>query len=706
MPRQYPLEKVRNIGIIAHIDAGKTTVTERVLFYTGKKHKIGETHEGEADMDWMEQEKERGITITSAATTCFWTPKGGDDEKEKCQINIIDTPGHVDFTAEVERSLRVLDGAIIVLDGAAGVEPQSETVWHQAEKYKVPRLCFVNKMDKMGGDFFMSLESIHERLSPKAVPVQLPIGAESSLSGVIDLIEKKAYEFKGKNGEEVNEIPIPEEMKSDVLKYRSEMVEKIVENDEKAMEKYLDGKEVSVEDLKRALRKAVISTEIFPVFAGAALKNIGVQPVLDAVCEYLPTPVDVPAVCGFNPKNPDEKMTREASDDEPFAALAFKVASDPYVGTLTFFRIYSGTLSAGSYVLNTSTGDKERIGRIVRLHANSREDVDEMYAGEIAGAVGLKNTSTGQTLCDPEHPIVLESIEFPEPVISIAIEPKTKPDQEKMGIALQKLAEEDPTFQIKTDEETMQTIISGMGELHLEVLVERMKREFKVEANVGKPQVAYKETITKEAEVEGKYIHQSGGRGQYGHCYLRLEPKERGEEFEFVDEIKGGSIPKEYIPAIQKGVKEAMDNGVLANYPMVDMKVTVYDGSYHEVDSSEAAFKIAGARAIRSGAEKAGVVLLEPIMKVDVVTPENFMGDVIGNLNSRRAQIDEMTDRGNAKLISAHVPLAEMFGYATDLRSMTQGRASYSMEFGHYAVVPKNVAGKIVEERTGDGEKK
>ncbi|NQU77508.1 elongation factor G, partial [Candidatus Falkowbacteria bacterium] len=663
--------------------------------YTWKKHKIGETHKGEADMDWMEQEKERGITITSAATTCFW---------QDCQVNIIDTPGHVDFTAEVERSLRVLDGAVIVLDGEAGVEPQSETVWHQAEKYKVPRMCFINKMDKLGADFFASLESIRDRLSPKAVAVGLPIGAENELSGVIDLIEQKAHEFKGANGEEINEIPIPDDMKETVEKYRAEMIEKIVENDEVAMEKYLNGEEVSPDELKRALRKAVITTEIFPVFAGSALKNIGVQPVLDAVCEYLPTPVDVPAVEGFNPKNPDEKMQRKASDSEPFSALAFKVAADPFVGTLTFFRIYSGTLKAGSYVLNTSSGEKERIGRILRLHANSREDVEEMFAGEIAGAVGLKNTSTGHTLCDPGNPIVLESIEFPDPVISIAIEPKTKADQEKMGTALQKLAEEDPTFQIRTDEETMQTIISGMGELHLEVLVERMKREFSVEANVGKPQVAYKETITAQAEVEGKYIHQSGGRGQYGHCLLRLEPVERGEGFEFVDEVKGGSIPKEYIPAIKKGVKEAMDNGVLAGYPLVDIKVTVFDGSYHDVDSSEAAFKIAGSRAIRSGAERAGMVLLEPVMKVDVVMPEDYMGDVIGNLNSKRAQIDEMNDRGNVKVVSAHVPLAEMFGYATDLRSMTQGRASYSMEFGNYAEVPKNVAAGIIEERTG-GEK-
>jgi len=552
----------------------------------------------------------------------------------------------------------------------------------------------------------MSLDSIRERLSKKAVPVQLPIGAENEFSGIVDLIEQKAHEFKGPLGEEIKEIPIPDNMKETVEKYRAEMIEKIVENDETAMEKYLNGEEVSMDELKRALRKGVITTEIFPVFAGSALKNIGVQTVLDAVCDYLPTPTDVPAVEGFNPKNPEEKIERKASDSEPFAALAFKVAADPFVGTLTFFRIYSGTLAAGSYVLNTSSGEKERIGRILRLHANSREDVEEMFAGEIAGAVGLKNTSTGHTLCDPANPIVLESIEFPEPVISIAIEPKTKADQEKMGIALQKLAEEDPTFQIRTDEETMQTIISGMGELHLEVLVERMKREFNVEANVGKPQVAYKETITKQAEIEGKYIHLSGGRGQYGHCLLRLEPAERGEGFEFADEVKGGSIPKEYIPAIQKGVREAMDNGVLAGYPLVDMKVTVFDGSYHDVDSSEAAFKIAGSRAIRSGAEKAGMVLLEPIMKVDVVTPESFMGDVIGNLNSKRAQIDEMNDRANIKVISAHVPLAEMFGYATDLRSMTQGRASYSMEFGNYAEVPKNVAAKIIEERTGDADKK
>ncbi|MBU4332679.1 elongation factor G [Patescibacteria group bacterium] len=706
MPRAYPLQRVRNIGIIAHIDAGKTTVTERILFYTGKKHKIGEVHEGEAEMDWMDQEKERGITITSAATTCFWTPKGKDKKEDECRINIIDTPGHVDFTAEVERSLRVLDGGVTVFDGVAGVEPQSETVWHQADKYEVPRICFINKLDRMGADFYKDLESIHERLTKKARPLQLPIGTEANFVGIIDLLEQKARIYKDDLGQEIVDEEIPADMKDQVEKYRSELLEAIAENDEHLMERFLNGEEVSIEDWKQVLRKAVIANEIVPVLCGSALKNKGVQFLLDAVCEYLPSPLDVPAVEGFDPKNKETKITIKADDKEPFAALAFKVATDPFVGTLTFFRVYSGVLEGGSYAQNTTSGERERIGRILRMHANHREDVKEVYAGEIAAAVGLKNTSTGHTLCAPEHPIVLESITFPEPVISIAIEPKTKVDQEKMGLALQKLAQEDPTFKIKTDEETMQTIISGMGELHLDILVERMKREFKVEANVGQPQVAYKETITKLAEVEGKYIHQSGGRGQYGHCYLRLEPKERGEGFEFSDEIKGGSIPKEYIPAIQKGVKEAMDNGALAGYPIVDMKVTVYDGSFHEVDSSEAAFKIAGARAIRSGAKKAGIVLLEPIMKVDAVTPEQFMGDVIGDLNSKRAQIDEMNDRGNVKVISAHVPLASMFGYATQLRSMTQGRASYSMEFSNYQEVPKNVTEEIVAGRMeGEGKR-
>jgi elongation factor G len=693
MPRSYPLEKIRNIGIIAHIDAGKTTVTERILFYTGKKHKIGEVHEGEAEMDWMAQEKERGITITSAATTCFWPL----EPKEKtCQINIIDTPGHIDFTAEVQRSLRVLDGGVVVFDGVAGVEPQSETVWHQAEKFKVPLIAFVNKMDRMGADFYADLKSIHERLTKNAHPIQLPIGAEENFKGVIDLLEMKARIYKDDLGKVWQDTEIPDDLKAKAQEYRHQLVEAVVENDENLMHKYLEGKEISIEELKPVLRQATIDSKIVPVMCGSALKNKGVQFLLDAIVDYLPSPLDVPPVKGINPKD-DSEIERKADDSEPFAALAFKIATDPYVGKLCFFRVYSGTLKAGSYVLNSVTGDKERIGRIVRMHANHREEVAEIYAGEIAAAVGLKNTTTGNTLCDENHPIVLESITFPEPVISVAIEPKTKADQEKLGLALQKLAEEDPTFKIRTDEETMQTLISGMGELHLEIIVDRLKREFKVDAGVGKPQVAYKETIKTEAVGEGKYIRQSGGRGQYGHCWLRIEPKERGEGFEFVDEIKGGIIPKEYIPAIEKGVKEAMDKGIVAGYPMVDLKCTVYDGSYHEVDSSEAAFKIAGSAGFQAAAKKANPVLLEPIMKIEVVTPEQFMGEVIGNLNSKRAKIQEMRDRGNIKVIDGLVPLAEMFGYATELRSMTQGRASYTMEFDHYAEVPKNVAEEIVE---------
>lgn len=690
MPREYSLEKTRNIGIIAHIDAGKTTVSERILYYTGKKHKIGEVHDGEAEMDWMEQERERGITITAAATTCFW--KGH-------RINLIDTPGHIDFTVEVKRSLRVLDGAVVIFDGVAGVEPQSETNWHYADGYKVPRMCFINKLDRTGADFYADVQSIHERLTKNAYPLQLPIGAEANFRGIIDLLTRKAYIYKDEMGKEIVEEEVPADMKTKVEEYRGKLVEAIVENDETLMDKYLSGEEILVDDLKKILRKAVIANTIVPILCGSALKNKGVQFMLDAVNDYLPSPLDIPPVEGFDPREKEKKMSRLASDTEPFTALAFKVASDPYVGKLCFFRVYSGTLKAGSYVLNTTTGEKERIGRIVRLHANHREEVEEVYAGEIAAAVGLKNTFTGHTLCDPEKPIVLESIEFPEPVISIAIEPKTKADQEKMGIALQKLAEEDPTFRVKTDEETLQTLISGMGELHLEIIVDRMKREFKVEANVGKPQVAYKETIKKTAEAEGKYIRQSGGRGQYGHCWLRVEPMERGKGFEFVDEIKGGIIPKEYIPAIQKGVKEAMEKGVLAGYPLIDMKVTVYDGSYHEVDSSEAAFKIAGSMAVQAAAKKADLVLLEPIMKVEVLTPEQFMGEVIGDLNSKRGQIREMRERAGVKVIDALVPLAEMFGYATSLRSMTQGRASYNMEFSHYAEVPKNVAEAIIGEK-------
>jgi len=690
MPREYSLEDTRNIGIIAHIDAGKTTVTERVLFYTGRKHKIGEVHEGEAEMDWMEQERERGITITSAATTCFWQDK---------RINIIDTPGHVDFTAEVERSLRVLDGGIVVFDGVAGVEPQSETVWHQADKYKVPRLAFINKMDRTGADFNADIESIHDRLTEKAYPIQLPIGSAETFKGVVDLLAQKAYIYNDDMGVDIEETDIPDEMKDEAEKARSALIEAIVENDEELMEKYLSGEEIDIESLKNVLRKATINNDIIPVLVGSALKNKGVQLLLNAVIDYLPNPLQVPPIKGVDANDPEKEVEIKADDQAPFAALAFKVASDPYVGKLCFFRVYSGTLKSGSYVLNTSTGEKERIGRIVRLHANHREEVDEVYSGDIAAAIGLKNTFTGHTLCDETRPVILETITFPEPVISVAIEPKTKADQEKMGIALQKLAEEDPTFKVKTDEETMQTIISGMGELHLEILVDRMKREFKVEANIGKPQVSYKETIKNTAEAEGKYIRQSGGRGQYGHCWLRVEPLDRGTGFEFKDEIKGGVIPKDFLPAIEKGVKEATDKGVLAGYPLIDLRVVCYDGSYHEVDSSEAAFKIAGSMALQEATKRADLILLEPIMKVEVVTPEEFMGDVVADLNAKRAQVNEMKDRPNVKVIDAFVPLAEMFGYATQLRSVTQGRASYAMEFSHYAEVPSNVLNNIIGEK-------
>ncbi|MFZ4648321.1 MAG: elongation factor G [Patescibacteria group bacterium] len=683
MPRDYSLDKIRNIGIMAHIDAGKTTFTERVLFYTGKKHKIGEVHEGAAEMDWMEQEKERGITITSAATTCFW--KGN-------KINIIDTPGHVDFTVEVERSLRVLDGAVAVFDGQAGVEPQSETVWRQADKYHVPRLCFVNKMDKMGADFYMSLASIRDRLSPKAVAAQLPIGAEDHLFGVVDLLEQKAYEFKGNNGENIIEIPIPDDLKANVEKYRAELVERAVECDEEVMEKYLNGEEIGVAELKKAIHKGVIGNHIYPVFCGTALQNIGVQLMLDAVNDYLPSPLETPEIEGIDVDDPEKTYKILANDNEPFAGLAFKIATDPFVGKLCFVRVYSGVLAAGSYIVNSKTGNKERVGRLVRMHANHREEVKEVYAGDIAAVIGLKNTTTGNTLCDESRQMFLENIVFPEPVIKIAVEPKTKADQEKMGVALQRLAEEDPTFRVETDEETNQVLISGMGELHLDIIVDRMKREFGVEANVGNPQVSYRETITKIAEAEHKYIKQSGGKGQYGHCSLRVEPRETGEGYLFVDEVKGGVIPKEYIPAIEKGVREALQSGVVAGYPIVDVKVAVYYGSYHEVDSSELAFKMAGIFAFKDACQKAGAVLLEPVMKVEVSTPEDYMGNIIGDLNSKRGQIEEMSDRPNKiKLIHAKVPLAEMFGYATSLRSMSQGRANYSMEFANYSEVPRNI---------------
>jgi len=698
MARKFSLEQIRNIGFIAHIDAGKTTVTERILFYTGKKHKIGEVHDGEAEMDWMVQEKERGITITSAATTCFWTPLDGEIKK----INIIDTPGHIDFTAEVQRSLRILDGAVVIFDAVAGVEPQSETVWHQAERFNVPLIAFINKMDRIGADFYASLESIHCRLTKNAYPIQLPVGKESDFKGIIDLLTEKAKIYYDDLGKDIREEEIPDELKEKVKQWRHKLIEAIVEHDEKLMNDYLEEKEISVSELKEALRKATIEGKIVPVLCGSALKNKGIQLLLDAICDYLPSPIDIPPIKGIDPVTKKE-ITREASDKAPFAGLVFKVATDPYVGKLCYFRVYSGFLSAGSYVYNSTTNEKERVGRIVRMYANKRENISEIYAGDIGAIVGLKNTKTGDTLCDKDNPILLESISFPDPVISMAVEPKTKADQEKMSLVLQKLAEEDPTFKVKTDEETKQTIISGMGELHLEVIVDRMKREFKVNVNTGKPQVAYKETITKPAEAEGKYIHQSGGRGQYGHCWIKFEPLERGKGFEFVDKIKGGVIPKEFIPAIRKGIEEAKANGVIAGYPVVDFRATVFDGSFHEVDSSELAFKIAATRAFKEGIKKASPVLLEPIMKVEVVVPEKFMGAVVGDLNSRRAQIQETTIRGQMKVIHAFVPLAEMFGYATTLRSITEGRGSYNMEVSHYGVVPKNIAEKIIEGKNFEG---
>lgn len=698
----FPLKDTRNIGIIAHIDAGKTTVSERVLFYTGRTHKLGEVHEGEATMDWMEQERERGITITAAATTCFWK-----DHK----INLIDTPGHVDFTVEVERSLRVLDGGVVVFDGVAGVEPQSETVWRQAEKYNVPRMCFVNKMDRTGADFYKDLDMIHNRLTKRAYPIQLPIGAADTFQGIIDLIQRRAVIYKDELGRDFEETDIPADMKEKAEQFRAQLVEAIVEQDETLMNAYLEGNEPSIEDMQRVLRQATIANEIVPVLCGAALRNKGVQYLLDAIVAYLPSPLDIPATMGTNPDNEEEKIQRTADPKEPLAAIAFKVAADPFVGKLVFIRVYSGTLTSGSYVLNVNTGKKERISRLVRLHSNSREEIQEIGAGDIAAAVGLKATVTGNTLCDEDHPIMLEQITFPEPVISIAVEPKTKADQEKMGLAIARLAEEDPTLHVKSDPETNQTILSGMGELHLEIIVDRMKREFQVEANVGKPQVAYKETIRDTAEAEGKYIKQSGGRGQYGHCVLTVEPMqvlaseaEEGEEvehFEFVDATRGGVIPREYIPAIEKGVREALDRGVVAGFPLLDIKVTVTDGSYHEVDSNEAAFKIAGSKAFKLAAKKAKPVLLEPIMKLEVIVPEDYMGNVMGDINSKRGQILSMTDRNNLKVVSALVPLAEMFGYTTSLRSMTQGRGNASMEFEKYDEVPRNVAEAVVKERGG-----
>ena len=701
MARKTPIDKYRNIGIIAHIDAGKTTTTERILFYTGITHKIGEVHEGAATMDWMEQEQERGITITSAATTCFW--KGH-------HINIIDTPGHVDFTVEVERSLRVLDGGVVVFDGKEGVEPQSETVWRQAEKYAVPRMCFINKIDKEGAVFEDALASIWNRLTPHAVAIQYPMGLRGDFYGLIDLMTMKAYTFEGEMGEKVVEGEIPAEYLDKAKEWREKMVEKISETDDALTEKYLNGEEISVAELKAALRKATISVRLHPVFTGTALRNKGVQLMLDAVVDYLPSPVDIPPVHGINMKTGAEEV-RETKDDAPFSALAFKIATDPFVGQLTFFRVYSGTVKAGSYVLNSTKNEKERIGRILRMHANHREEIEELTAGDIGALVGMKVTTTGNTLCDLEHPVILEAITFPEPVIDIAIEPKTKADQEKMGVALKKLLEEDPTFRVHTDEETGQTIMSGMGELHLDILVDRMKREFKVEVNVGRPQVAYRETIREKSEAEGKYIRQSGGRGQYGHCFLRVEPQEEpGLGYEFLNEVKGGAIPQEFIKPIDKGIQEAMLTGVLAGYPMVDIKATVYDGSYHDVDSSEAAFRIAGSLAFKEACRKAKPVLLEPIMKVVVITPEQFMGDIVGDISSKRGVIKEMTARGEGasqvKEIHAEVPLSSMFGYATEMRSMSQGRANYAMEFSHYAEVPTNVATEIIGSRQTTGEAK
>ncbi|MCL4399959.1 elongation factor G [Patescibacteria group bacterium] len=697
MPRQYPLEKVRDIGIIAHIDAGKTTTSERVLFYTGVSHKIGEVHEGDTVMDWMEQERERGITITSAATTCFWIPtyaKG--DKSHEYRMNLIDTPGHIDFTVEVKRSLRVLDGAVVVFDGVAGVEPQSETNWHYADEYNVPRICFINKLDRMGASFDFSFNSIIERLTPNAVAMQIPIGLESEFSGVIDLLSMKAVRFNGEHGEKIIEEEIPAELLEEAKKKRHELIEKIVEKDDVLMAEYLEGKEPSVESLKKILRKETIANRLVPVFCGSALQNKGVQLVLDAVVDYLPSPLDMPPVKGTNPKTGLEEE-RHVGDEEPFSGLAFKIATDPFVGSLTYFRVYSGTIKRGSYILNSTKNSQERIGRMVRMHANHREEVEELYAGDLGAIVGLKNTTTGDSLTDPEHPIILEKIIFPEPVISVRIEPKTKADQEKMGIALRRLSEEDPTFRVSGDEETGETIIAGMGELHLEIIVDRMKREFGVEASVGRPQVAYKETVKGSAEAEGKYIRQSGGRGQYGHVWLKVETLERGAGFEFVDSIKGGVIPQEFIPAVEKGVREALGRGILAGYQLIDMKVTLFDGSYHDVDSSEFAFKIAASMALQEACQKAKLILLEPIMKVQVIVPPDFLGDVTGDLSSKRGKIKSMGERGTIRVIDANVPLSEMFGYSTSLRSMTQGRGSFNMEFSHYEEVPQNVAQAIIE---------
>ena len=692
MAREYSLEKTRNIGIMAHIDAGKTTTTERILFYTGITHKIGEVHEGAATMDWMAQEQERGITITSAATTCHW---------KNHRINIIDTPGHVDFTVEVERSLRVLDGAVAVLTARGGVEPQTETVWRQAEKYSVPRMAYVNKMDITGADFYNVIKMMKERLNANAVAIQLPIGAEDDFQGIVDLVKMEAIVYEDDLGKVADEVAIPEDMQDLAEEYREKLLEAVAEVDDSLMEKYLGGEEISEEEIKTAIRKATIACTMCPVTCGTSYRNKGVQPMLDAIVDFMPAPTDIPPIKGVNPETGEEDH-RPSSDSEPFAALAFKIMADPFVGKLAFFRVYSGTLSSGSYVFNSTKGKKERIGRILQMHANNRKELDIVYSGDIAAAVGLKDTTTGDTLCDEAHPIILESMEFPDPVISVAVEPKTKNDQEKMGVALQKLAEEDPTFRVRTDEETGQTIISGMGELHLEIIVDRLLREFKVDCAVGNPQVAYRETIRKEVECEGKFVRQSGGHGQYGHCKLRLIPQEPGEGFSFENQVVGGAIPKEFINPIEAGIKQAMEGGILAGYPVVDVKAIVYDGSYHEVDSSEAAFKVAGSMAFKNGALKANPVILEPIVKVEVIVPEEYMGDVIGDLNSRRGRIEGMEARNGAQVINAFVPLSGMFGYSTDLRSKTQGRGNYSMEVSHYEEVPKNIAEGIIAKNKGE----
>ncbi len=700
MARQVALDKVRNIGIMAHIDAGKTTTTERILYYTGRLHKMGEVHEGGATMDWMEQEKERGITITSAATTCFWTPKYGNFTGVSHRINIIDTPGHVDFTVEVERSLRVLDGAVALFCAVGGVEPQSETVWRQANKYGVPRIAYVNKMDRVGANFYDAVKAIRERLGANPVPIQIPIGQGEIFAGFVDLIRMTGVIYDKEDGSTYTEVPIPHDLENEARTWRINMLEAVSEVDETLLEKYLDGKEITEAEVRAVLRKATLNVSIIPVLCGSSFKNKGVQFMLDAVIDYLASPVDVGSVEGHHPRT-EETVVREPKDEDPFAALAFKIATDPFVGKLTFFRVYSGVLNAGSYVLNSVTGKKERVGRVLQMHSNKREERDCVYAGDIAAAVGLKDVRTGDTLCDESNPIVLEKMVFPEPVIEIAVEPKTKADSDKLGISLAKLAEEDPTFRVKTDEETGQTLIAGMGELHLEILVDRLRREFKVEANVGQPQVAYRETIRGSVEYEGKFVRQSGGKGQFGLVVLKVEPLEEGKGYEFVDAIKGGVIPKEYIPAVNAGIQGAMKDGVVAGFPMQDIKVSLIDGKYHEVDSSEMAFKIAGSIGFKGAAKKANPVLLEPIMKVEVITPEEYLGDVMGDLSGRRGHIEGMGQRAGAQFVNAKVPLSEMFGYSTDLRSMTQGRANYSMEFESYREVPRNIAESLQEKRVG-----